>query len=160
MPFSHRKYGWALRYVPEFSGLLLIFVFLSTAWLVSQARSQTEWLVHEAGKGTGLGLSQVHGFLKQSSGHIKIYSEVGTGTTVKMYFPRQTRSDKAAEIPVSALPRGTDAEVILIVEDDQRVRELTVAMVRELGYTGRSRRWRGGGSETSRRAIRYRTFVH
>jgi signal transduction histidine kinase len=89
----------------------------------------------DTGKGTGLGLSQVHGFLKQSSGHIKIYSEVGTGTTVKMYFPRQMQSDSAAEIPVSALPRGSDAEVILVVEDDQRVRELTVAMVRELGYT-------------------------
>ena len=93
-----------------------------------------------AGKGTGLGLSQVHGFVKQSGGHIKIYSEPGNGTTVKMYFPQVYRADtdintvsKGSE--VKRLPMGKADQLILVVEDDAKVREVTLSMLRDLGYS-------------------------
>ncbi|MGL4397466.1 MAG: CHASE3 domain-containing protein [Hyphomicrobium sp.] len=93
----------------------------------------------EMGKGTGLGLSQVHGFVKQSGGHIKIYSEPGNGTTVKMYFPRFIASGAAAETsqgrPAPRIPPGSRDQLILVVEDDPRVRETSVAMLRDLGYS-------------------------
>jgi signal transduction histidine kinase len=88
------------------------------------------------GKGTGLGLSQVYGFVKQSKGHIKIYSEPGQGTSIKIYLPR-SRSDASEAKPVvaDALPLPPAAGVIiLVVEDDEHVRNVTVAMLRELGY--------------------------
>src|SRR6202795_2312101 len=76
----------------------------------------------EIGQGTGLGLSQVYGFIKQSGGHIKIYSEVGQGTTVKLYLPRHCAPDEASDEPTEAreLPRGR-AETVLVVEDDADV---------------------------------------
>ena len=90
-------------------------------------------------KGTGLGLSQVHGFVKQSSGHIKIYSEPAYGTTVKIYLPRHDYPDAGEQsdtIPAATAPLGTDGgQVILVVEDDARVREISVAMLREMGHT-------------------------
>jgi signal transduction histidine kinase len=89
------------------------------------------------GKGTGLGLSQVFGFTKQSGGHVAIYSEVGRGTTVKIYLPRFTGTDPS-EVETTAtesLPEGKPGEVILIVEDEQRVRHYAVDALRELGYT-------------------------
>ena len=89
------------------------------------------------GKGTGLGLSQVQGFIKQSGGHVKIYSEPGHGTSVKIYLPRHF--GKAAEpglrdTPDTALPRAVNAERILVVEDEPFVRNVTVESLRELGY--------------------------
>jgi signal transduction histidine kinase len=89
------------------------------------------------GKGTGLGLSQVFGFVKQSGGHVAIYSELGEGTTVKLYLPRFIGADAietAASAP-DALPIGSPGEVILVVEDEQRVRHYAVDALRELGYT-------------------------
>lgn len=86
-------------------------------------------------KGTGLGLSQVFGFVRQSGGHVKIYSEPGQGTTVKIYLPRHyaTANDRtAAEMPVPAEMRGTES--ILLVEDDAGVLSLTATSLRELGY--------------------------
>ncbi|MFD2263178.1 ATP-binding protein [Lacibacterium aquatile] len=87
------------------------------------------------GRGTGLGLSQVHGFIKQSGGHIKIYSEPGLGTTVKLYLPRFFGED-TEEAPGAQVPLQTSAEgeLVLIVEDDDAVRATTVELVRELGY--------------------------
>ena len=84
-------------------------------------------------KGTGLGLSQVFGFVKQSGGHVKIYSEVGQGTTVKIYLPRHFGEDGPAPA-AGALSKAGAGETILLVEDDDRVRLLTVAALRELGY--------------------------
>jgi signal transduction histidine kinase/CHASE3 domain sensor protein/FixJ family two-component response regulator len=85
------------------------------------------------GKGTGLGLSQAYGFVKQSGGHIKIYSEVGHGTTVRIYLPRTTRSvDQTDRSPVE-VPLG-GGRTVLVVEDDEQVRRTVVAMLRELGY--------------------------
>ena len=87
----------------------------------------------EVGKGTGLGLSMVFGFIKQSGGHIKIYSEVGHGTTIKMYLPRVTKMEEIAQEPVPARPRG-GSETILVVEDDPLVRRNVVAQLTSLGY--------------------------
>jgi signal transduction histidine kinase/ActR/RegA family two-component response regulator len=87
------------------------------------------------GKGTGLGMSQVYGFAKQSGGHVKIYSEVGHGTTVKLYLPRQIGAATIVERPKAELaPRG-GTETILVVEDDERVRNFAVEALHELGYT-------------------------
>ncbi|MFY9758562.1 MAG: ATP-binding protein, partial [Pseudolabrys sp.] len=88
----------------------------------------------EAGKGTGLGLSQVYGFMKQSEGHVKIYSESGEGTTIKLYLPRRDGSEAAhsADEPVGS-ERGR-AETILIVEDDDGVRQYASEILRDLNY--------------------------
>ena len=89
----------------------------------------------EIGQGTGLGLSQVYGFIKQSGGHVKLYSEAGHGTTVRLYLPRHRGSAEATEEMTSTreLPRGR-GETVLVVEDDPDVRAYTVEMVGELGY--------------------------
>ena len=90
----------------------------------------------EVGKGTGLGLSQVYGFVKQSSGHVKIYSEPGEGTTVKIYLPRligQQQEDDG-ESANHELPLGEDLEVVLVVEDEAAVRQFSVDALTELGY--------------------------
>src|ERR1700710_88330 len=69
------------------------------------------------GKGTGLGLSMVYGFVKQSAGHVAIYSEPGQGTTVKVYLPRTQAEEDLAQ-PVASLPVVGGAETILVAEDD------------------------------------------
>ena len=86
-------------------------------------------------EGTGLGLSQVYGFVKQSNGHVKIYSESGAGTTVKIYLPR-LEAPPAAEIASAArpVPKGTKQETILVVEDDEDVRGFAIDLLAELGY--------------------------
>jgi CheY-like chemotaxis protein len=89
-----------------------------------------------SGKGTRLGLSQVFGFIKQSNGHIKIYSEVGCGTTVKIYLPRLTdQVSTAMPIALPAVSAVGAGEVILVVEDDPMMLKFTTEAVRELGYT-------------------------
>lgn len=90
------------------------------------------------GKGTGLGLSQVFGFVKQSGGHVKIYSEIGRGTTIKLYIPRHlgvTPSVADVEAARAALPLGSIDTIVLVVEDEEQVRHMTVDALRELGYT-------------------------
>jgi CheY-like chemotaxis protein len=88
----------------------------------------------EVGKGTGLGLSMVYGFVKQSRGHIKIYSEPGHGTSVKLYLPR---TDQQAE-PSKQFPASVDelrgSEVILMAEDNAHVREFAKTQLEDLGY--------------------------
>jgi PAS domain S-box-containing protein len=88
------------------------------------------------GKGTGLGLSQVYGFVRQSSGHIRIYSEIGEGTTVKIYLPRHfgADDDSAAPVPEPASPRALGDELILLAEDDDGLRSYTAQILAELGY--------------------------
>lgn len=89
----------------------------------------------EVGQGTGLGLSQVYGFVKQSGGHVKIYSEVGQGTTVKIYLPRLgSEADAELEEAAAEVAPGSGSHTILVVEDDRDVREHSVAVLRELGY--------------------------
>ncbi|MBR0696413.1 PAS domain S-box protein [Bradyrhizobium lablabi] len=88
----------------------------------------------EVGKGTGLGLSMVFGFVKQSGGHIKIYSEEGHGTSVKIYLPRAAGAGQTlAEASAAAEAEGGE-ELVLVVEDDALVRNYVVAQVRSLGY--------------------------
>jgi PAS domain S-box-containing protein len=92
------------------------------------------------GKGTGLGLSQVFGFVRQSGGHVNIYSELGIGTTLKVYMPRYFGTGDV--VPQSAvsdhIPGGQIDEVILIVEDEPRVRSFSFDALKELGYTALS----------------------
>jgi CheY-like chemotaxis protein len=86
------------------------------------------------GKGTGLGLAQAYGFVKQTGGHIKIYSEPGEGTTVKLYLPRTRRAEDAVETHASQPAEGGN-ERILVVEDDEGVRAAVVDMLTDLGYS-------------------------
>jgi len=85
------------------------------------------------GKGTGLGLSMVYGFVKQSAGHIKIYSEEGHGTTIKMYLPPGTGAAVASETAFASAIQG-GYERILVVEDDKLVRDYVLTQLHSLGY--------------------------
>ncbi|MGU3360517.1 CHASE3 domain-containing protein [Methylobacterium sp. M6A4_1b] len=89
-----------------------------------------------AGQGTGLGLSQVYGFVRQSGGHVAIYSEPGRGTTVRLYLPRHLGDAAETEhVTPTMLPEGSPREVILVVEDEDGVRHLAVEALRDLRYT-------------------------
>jgi PAS domain S-box-containing protein len=100
----------------------------------------------EAGKGTGLGLSQVYGFVRQTGGHIRVYSELGHGTTVKIYLPRYAGDTTAAtgSLPLQSGPAYGGDETILVVEDHEDLRAYSCGVLRDLGYhvleagTGRS----------------------
>jgi len=87
------------------------------------------------GQGSGLGLSMVYGFVKQSGGHVKIYSEIGHGTTVKLYLPRvRKREEVLVASPETVAMRG-GTETILVAEDDPDVQATVVELLGELGYT-------------------------
>ncbi len=87
-----------------------------------------------AGEGTGLGLAQVYGFVKQSGGHMKIYSEVGHGTTVRLYLPR-SRQEVVPQTNSLVSLAVTGTETILLVDDDEVVRVVVASMLQDLGYT-------------------------
>ncbi len=90
---------------------------------------------------TGLGLAMIYGFVKQSKGHIRIYSEAGHGTTAKIYLPRMTGASRTESVPVAApqasgrIPVAHSGEVVLLVEDDEDVLASTLTLLRELGYS-------------------------
>jgi PAS domain S-box-containing protein len=91
----------------------------------------------DVGKGTGLGLSQVYGFIKQSGGHVRIYSELDHGTTIKIYLPRAKDDDtvaSASEAETLATLMGDVREVILVVDDELAVRQFSADALEELGY--------------------------
>ena len=94
----------------------------------------------EQGKGTGLGLSMIHGFARQSDGHIRIYSEVGIGTTVKIYLPRHiepTSGDvnpRGEMVNAQAMPHAKAGETVLLVEDDPGVRAYAIDVLEDVGY--------------------------
>jgi PAS domain S-box-containing protein len=90
----------------------------------------------EVGKGTGLGLSMVFGFMKQSGGHVQVYSEVGAGTTVRLYLPDIAEKSSTGVEPAAhpATPRAEGREVVLAVEDNERLRRILVKQLHELGY--------------------------
>jgi CheY-like chemotaxis protein len=91
----------------------------------------------EVGQGTGLGLSQVHGFARQSRGHVKIYSQVGVGTTIKIYLPRDTSDDKSEAETRRAAPVElplVEQRKVLVVEDEAEVRAFALAALQDLGY--------------------------
>lgn len=92
------------------------------------------------GEGSGLGLAMVHGFVKQSGGHVRIYSEAGKGTTVKVYLPRMTGAEVRPAAPAgkdetSSVPRAEPHETILLVEDNDGVRDFAKGVLQSLGYT-------------------------
>jgi len=89
----------------------------------------------QSGQGTGLGLSQVYGFVKQSGGHVKIYSEIGEGTTIKVYLPRFAGKSVASEEVKCEPSRGRSGECVMVVEDDADVRSYVVETLRTLGYS-------------------------
>jgi PAS domain S-box-containing protein len=85
------------------------------------------------GRGTGLGLSMVYGFVNQSGGHIQIDSELGRGTTIRIYLPRSLQAaEQAADMDVASTAGG--GEMVLVAEDDESVRETVVALLNDLGY--------------------------
>jgi CheY-like chemotaxis protein len=88
------------------------------------------------GQGTGLGLSMVYGFVKQSDGHVAIYSEPGQGSTVKVYLPRYFRAEQKPAIARKdfLVQQSRSGETILVVEDDEEVRRSSVEALREMGY--------------------------
>jgi CheY-like chemotaxis protein len=89
------------------------------------------------GQGTGLGLSMVYGFARQSGGHVRIYSEVGAGTTMRIYLPRYGGSapEEAEQSDLSAAPRPEAGETVLIVDDEPAIRMLVTEVLQDLGYT-------------------------
>jgi PAS domain S-box-containing protein len=89
------------------------------------------------GQGTGLGLSMVYGFAKQSGGQARIYSEVGAGTTVKLYLPRlhDAGADEEDHARSIAMPRAEAGEVVLVVDDEPTIRMLVTEVLQDLGYT-------------------------
>jgi two-component system, NtrC family, sensor kinase len=86
------------------------------------------------GQGTGLGLSQVYGFVRQSGGHLKMYSEKGQGSTVNIYLPRRVPDEADTEAPTQPRANGGAGEAILVVEDDEGVRSYAGEILDELGY--------------------------
>ena len=90
---------------------------------------------------TGLGLAMIHGFVKQSKGHVRIYSELGHGTTVKIYLPRMDAAARIESAPSprreegTQMPKARPGDVVLVVEDDDDVRDSTVVLLEELGYS-------------------------
>jgi CheY-like chemotaxis protein len=88
------------------------------------------------GQGTGLGLSMTYGFAKQSGGQVRIYSEVGKGTTMRIFLPRHAGEEDAESLPaqLTEAPRAQAGETVLIVDDDEAVRMLVTEVLQELGY--------------------------
>ncbi|HYE45139.1 MAG TPA: CHASE3 domain-containing protein [Caulobacter sp.] len=107
------------------------------------------------GKGTGLGLPMVYGFVKQSGGHVKIYSEVGQGTTVKLYLPRTRKAtaERAPDPPATVL--DGQKRSVLVVEDEPAVREAACAMLAEMGFAAVS----ADGPEAAMEILRGDTVV-
>lgn len=137
---AHVDDSYAARY-PEVSAGQYVLISVTdtgvgmTADVMSRAFDPF-FTTKPLGEGTGLGLSQVFGFVKQSGGHIKLYSEVGDGTTVKIYLPRLVSASAIAETPEPQVePAGHSDETVLVVEDEDDVRVYSTETLRELGYS-------------------------
>jgi PAS domain S-box-containing protein len=89
----------------------------------------------EIGQGTGLGLSQVYGFVKQSLGHLKVYSELGEGTSIKIYLPRRSREEAEDSVSAQEANKGEAGETILVVEDDDDLRAYISQLLVELHFS-------------------------
>ena len=115
------------------------------------------------GAGTGLGLSMVYGFVKQSGGNIQLYSELGRGTSVRIFLPLAERSVRGARGEPRAgarAPCRAESETILVVEDDARVRSVAIARLRSLGYQVIEAENGAVGLAAARRSSRNRDDLH
>ncbi|HYF34714.1 MAG TPA: ATP-binding protein [Prosthecobacter sp.] len=137
---AHLDEAYAARFADVAAGqyLMIAVVDTGTGMLpdVVQRAFDPFFTTKPPGSGTGMGLSQVHGFIKQSGGHVSIHSEPGCGTAVKLYLPRHIGSSQTAgpDSVDSRLPPADPDQLVLVVEDSDSVREVTVAMVHEIGY--------------------------
>ncbi|HEU0223383.1 MAG TPA: ATP-binding protein, partial [Paracoccaceae bacterium] len=129
------------RMHPDLSTGLYIMVSVSDTGVgmsseVRERAFEPFFTTKEVGAGTGLGLSQVYGFAKQSGGHVQLYSEVGHGTTVRLFLPSADPDPGTGtdELEAGAQPLQAQGETILVAEDDHRVRRVTVGRLRALGY--------------------------
>ena len=129
--------GYALQYPDLVAGQYVMLAVTDTgAGMSAEVMQQVFepfFTTKSEGHGTGLGLSMVYGFVKQSGGHVNLYSEVGHGTTVKIYLPRSFSATEPAAAPVPAEAVG-GSETILVVEDDAQVRDTVVDLLAALGY--------------------------
>jgi nitrogen-specific signal transduction histidine kinase/CheY-like chemotaxis protein len=110
-----------------------------------------------AGKGTGLGLATVYGIVKQSGGHVSLYSEVGTGTTFKIYLPRVDTVGVDGQITPAALSAPQGTETVLLVEDEDQVRKIVEAILEDQGYNVLSA---ANGEEAIQLAAHYYSEIH
>jgi signal transduction histidine kinase len=136
--FLDENYVRALQDVPAGQYVLIAVTDTGNGMTKEVLASAFEpfFTTKDVGHGTGLGLSQVYGFVKQSGGHIKIYSELAEGTTVKLYLPRLVSPESESDYDFGELspPKAARSELVLVVEDEEAVRGFTVEMLRELGY--------------------------
>ncbi|WP_099050843.1 response regulator [Pararhizobium polonicum] len=133
--FLDSDYAQAYADVPPGQYVLLAVTDTGTGMSVETLEKVFEpfFTTKPEGRGTGLGLSMVYGFVKQSGGHIKIYSELGQGTTIKLYLPRSPQSEDVI-VERDAGPVIGGNETILVAEDDEAVRNTVVAILSDLGY--------------------------
>jgi CheY-like chemotaxis protein len=89
----------------------------------------------EVGKGTGLGMATVYGIATRSGGSVGVYSEIGKGTSVKVYFPRAEATDMVTEVPAPVAPARVGTQTVLVVEDEDGLRELAKRLLLRQGYT-------------------------
>jgi CheY-like chemotaxis protein len=137
---THLDEAYANRHVEVTPGQYVMLAVTDTGIGMSKETADRAFdpffTTKETGQGTGLGLSQVYGFVKQSAGHIKIYSEAGEGTTVKLYLPRFAGDSVDVAEVIGAPPTTGEAqsETILVVEDNELLLSSVAAMLRDQGY--------------------------
>ena len=136
---AHLDEAYALKHAEVMPGQYIMISVTDTGIGMDEATLarvfEPFFTTKSEGKGTGLGLSQVYGFVKQSKGHVKIYSERGHGTTVKIYLPRFVSDGSADDTQGEApIPEAASGETILVIEDDADVRAYSVETLKELGY--------------------------
>jgi len=136
---SHLDENYVLKHVGVSPGQYVLIAVTDTGFgmpsSVIEKAFDPFFTTKEVGKGTGLGLSQVYGFIKQSNGHVKIYSEPGHGTTIKVYLPRVLTQTEPSDAK-NGLRSGSEefSEIILVVEDEAAVRMFSVEALLEAGY--------------------------